>query len=129
MFGRFGARPRSSSAIAQDTRPRVREASHAWARYMVLVPAAVFMFTDVEGSTRRWADHPGEMGSMLARHDAILRAAVEAAGGEVFKHTGDGVAAAFASATEAVRAAAAAQRELGAQDWGSVGSLRVRMAL
>ena len=36
-----------------------------------------FLFTDVEGSTRRWEDNPDSMGDALERHDAILRAVIE----------------------------------------------------
>ena len=48
----------------------------------------------------------------LAAHDDVLRAAIEARGGWLFKNTGDGVCAAFASARAAVDAAIDAQREL-----------------
>src|ERR1700680_795671 len=48
----------------------------------------------------------------LAAHDAVLRGAIEEHGGWLFKHTGDGVCAAFASPGSAVDAAVAAQREL-----------------
>ena len=47
----------------------------------------------------------------------------------MFKHTGDGMAAVFPSVSAAVEAAAAAQRGLAAQDWGTIGALRVRMAI
>ncbi len=77
-------------------------------------PAGVvtFLFTDVEGSTRRWEADAEGMRKALAAHDAVLRAAIEAHGGRLFKHTGDGVCAAFASPRSAVDAAVAAQREL-----------------
>ena len=52
------------------------------------------------------------MRAALAAHDEVLRAAIEAHGGFLFKHTGDGVCAAFASPRSAVDAAVAAQREL-----------------
>src|ERR1700720_1334047 len=48
----------------------------------------------------------------LAAHDLVLCAAIEAHEGWLFKHTGDGVCAAFASPRSAVDAAVAAQREL-----------------
>src|ERR1700730_1973611 len=48
----------------------------------------------------------------LAAHDEVLRNAIEAHGGFMFKHTGDGVCAVFASPRSAVDAAGAAQREL-----------------
>ena len=48
----------------------------------------------------------------LAAHDEVLRSAIEAHDGFLFSHTGDGVAAAFASPRSAVDAAIDAQREL-----------------
>ncbi len=71
-----------------------------------------FLFTDVEGSTRRWETDPDAMRAALAAHDEVLRSAIEAHGGWLFKHTGDGVCAAFASPNSAVDAAVDAQREL-----------------
>ncbi len=52
------------------------------------------------------------MRAALAAHDEVLRSAIEAHGGWLFKHTGDGVCAAFASPRSAVDAAVAAQRAL-----------------
>src|SRR3984893_4388138 len=71
-----------------------------------------FLFTDVEGSTRRWEAHAEAMRVALAAHDEVLRGAIEAHGGWLFKHTGDGVCAAFSSPKSGVDAAVAAQREL-----------------
>ena len=71
-----------------------------------------FLFTDVEGSTRRWEADANGMRVALAAHDEVLRAAIEAHGGFMFKHTGDGVCAAFSSPRAAVDAAVAAQRKL-----------------
>jgi class 3 adenylate cyclase len=71
-----------------------------------------FLFTDVEGSTRRWESNPGGMRGALEAHDRTLREAVAAHQGMVFKHTGDGVCAVFASPTEATLAAIDAQRKL-----------------
>jgi predicted ATPase len=71
-----------------------------------------FLFTDVEGSTRRWEADAEGMRVALAAHDEVLCKAIEAHGGWLFKHTGDGVCAAFASPRSAVDAAVAAQREL-----------------
>ena len=58
-----------------------------------------FLFTDLEGSTRSWEELPEAMKGALARHDEILRGAVEANGGSVVKTTGDGVHAAFPNAS------------------------------
>lgn len=52
------------------------------------------------------------MRAALAAHDRVLRKAIEAHGGFLFKHTGDGACAAFTSPKAAVDAAIAAQREL-----------------
>jgi predicted ATPase len=71
-----------------------------------------FLFTDVEGSTRRWEADADAMRAALAAHDEVLRRVIEAHGGWLFKHTGDGVCATFASPRSAVDAAVAAQREL-----------------
>jgi predicted ATPase/class 3 adenylate cyclase len=71
-----------------------------------------FLFTDIEGSTGRWEAQTAEMQAALARHDETLRAAVETHGGWLFKHTGDGILAAFASPGAAVEAAIEAQRGL-----------------
>jgi predicted ATPase/class 3 adenylate cyclase len=71
-----------------------------------------FLFTDIVGSTRRWETDAGGMRLALADHDEVIRSAAEHHGGIVFKHTGDGMCAAFSSAADAVRAAADAQRHL-----------------
>jgi predicted ATPase/class 3 adenylate cyclase len=71
-----------------------------------------FLFTDVEGSTRRWENDADAMRAAMAAHDKVLRAAIEGHGGFLFKHTGDGVCAAFSSPRAGVDAAVAAQRSL-----------------
>ena len=88
-----------------------------------------FLLTDIEGSTRLWQAHPDAMRTALASHDAILHAAIEAAGGTTVKSTGDGVLAVFDDAAAAVRAAVDAQRRLAASSWADLGPLRVRMAV
>jgi predicted ATPase/class 3 adenylate cyclase len=88
-----------------------------------------FLFTDIEGSTTRWEQHPEAMRTALARHDALLRSVITSHGGYVFKMVGDAVYAAFAVATDAVEAAVAAQRGVAAEEWGEVSPLRVRMAV
>ena len=70
------------------------------------------MFTDVEGSTRRWEADADAMRVALVVHDKVLRTAIETYDGFVFSHTGDGFVAAFASPMSAVNAAIDAQREL-----------------
>jgi len=71
-----------------------------------------FLFTDIEGSTRRWESDADAMRAALLAHDDVLRTAIEDQGGFLFKHTGDGACAAFSSPKSAVDAAVAAQRLL-----------------
>jgi class 3 adenylate cyclase len=72
-----------------------------------------FLFTDLEGSTRLWEEHPEAMRDALAGHDEILRRVVESRGGYVVKATGDGLHAAFATARDALGAAGADGRAYG----------------
>jgi class 3 adenylate cyclase len=88
-----------------------------------------FLFTDIEGSTARWAADRVAMTDALARHDALVHELVAARGGTVFKHTGDGVCAAFESACDAVACAREMQAALDAEDFGAVGGLLVRVGL
>ena len=69
-----------------------------------------FLFTDIEGSTMLWEQHPDAMQAALARHDKLLRHAIESSDGRIVKSTGDGVYAVFAAATNALAACLAAQR-------------------
>src|SRR5439155_25044665 len=71
-----------------------------------------FLFTDIEGSTRLWEEHPEAMREALVRHDALLHDAIAAHGGVIFKTMGDQFCAAFATAADALAAALAAQRAL-----------------
>ena len=71
-----------------------------------------FLFTDVEGSTRRWEADAAAMRAALMAHDEVLRIAIEGHDGFLFGHTGDGVVAAFTSPKAAVDAGVAAQRVL-----------------
>jgi class 3 adenylate cyclase len=88
-----------------------------------------FLFTDIEGSTRLWECFPEAMQAALARHDALMRAEIEAYGGGVFKTVGDAFYAVFAAAASAVAAALTIQRALQREPWGETGPLRVRVAL
>jgi predicted ATPase/class 3 adenylate cyclase len=88
-----------------------------------------FLFTDLEDSTQLWEDYHQAMKSALARHDAILQAAVKAENGLIIKTTGDGLHAVFPTATDGVEAVLSAQLGLRAEAWDETGPLRVRMAL
>jgi predicted ATPase len=71
-----------------------------------------FLFTDIEGSTRRWEADADAMRVALEAHNEVLREAVAANDGQVFNYTGDGMCAVFASPRSAVSAAVDAQRAL-----------------
>jgi class 3 adenylate cyclase len=66
-----------------------------------------FLLTDLEGSTRMWEQDPEAMKAAMVRHDEILEKAIAAHRGYLFARMGDGMAAAFATATAAVCAASA----------------------
>jgi predicted ATPase/class 3 adenylate cyclase len=86
-----------------------------------------FLFTDIEGSSERWERDRSAMQDAVRRHDALMRSAIEAHHGLVFKTIGDAFCAAFALAPDAVAAALDAQRALASDASGD--GLRVRMAL
>jgi adenylate cyclase len=92
------------------------------------VTILVFLFTDIEGSTRLWEQYTDEMGEVIARHDTILQEQVEGCGGRITKHTGDGITAAFEDG-EPLACALEIQKHFAAQAWGEIGELRIRVGL
>src|SRR3954451_25135312 len=88
-----------------------------------------FLFTDIEGSTTRWEHQPEAMRAALARHDALVRAAIQKHDGHVVKTMGDAFHAVFVLAPDAVAAGLDAQRGLQSEPWGEIGPIRVRMAV
>lgn len=88
-----------------------------------------FLFTDIEGSTRRWEQDSASMRAMLARHNALIQHEVTRLGGHVFKTVGDAFCVAFSEAAQAVAAAVAVQRALQEEDWQGQDPLQVRIAL
>ncbi len=88
-----------------------------------------FVFTDIEGSTRRWELDPDAMQTDLQKHDSLLIETFAAHDGIVFKHTGDGMCAVFASASAAVGAAAAVQQAIATTDWSPMPDLNVRVGV
>jgi predicted ATPase/class 3 adenylate cyclase len=87
------------------------------------------LFTDIEGSTRAWEAYPAEMQIALERHDEIVRAQIEDAGGYVFKTVGDAFCAAFAEPAYAIGAAVEVQEALAAEPWPEQVPIRVRVGL
>jgi predicted ATPase/class 3 adenylate cyclase len=88
-----------------------------------------FLFTDIEGSTKLWEQNAQAMRSALARHDELLRHAIEEHGGYIFKTVGDAFCCVFPTAPDALEAALETQRRLLSSEWEQTGPLRVRMAL
>ena len=87
-----------------------------------------FLFTDIEGSTRLWEHHPAQMKTAFARQEAILREAMSAHGGYVYKMIGDALPGGLFQSTSRRGAAIDGQRGLQGEDWGET-PVRVRMAL
>ena len=77
-----------------------------------------FLFTDVEGSTRLWEQYPDTMPASLQAHDTLMRRALEAHNGYVFKTVGDAFCAAFATPQDAIHAAVSAQSALSSYAMG-----------
>jgi predicted ATPase/class 3 adenylate cyclase len=88
-----------------------------------------FLFTDIEGSTRRWDAYSEAMRDAVRRHDALTREAIERHDGRVFKALGDAFCAAFPDVSKALDAAVSIQRALASDDFSAVGGLRVRIAI
>lgn len=63
------------------------------------------MFTDIEGSTAVSTSRGDQVAvDMVRRHDRVVTEALEACGGSIVKHTGDGMFASFTSVSRAVEA-------------------------
>jgi predicted ATPase/class 3 adenylate cyclase len=88
-----------------------------------------FLFSDIEGSTQLWEQHPERMREALAHHDAIARAAVDGNSGRIVKMLGDGVHAVFEDPLDAVHAAVEMQHALADADSTGGIALKVRCGI
>jgi len=88
-----------------------------------------FLLTDLEGSTRLWEQDPDAMKVAMIRHDEILEKSIAANRGFIFSRMGDGVAAAFATAGDALASAAAIKQALAQENWRTAASLKARIGL
>jgi predicted ATPase/class 3 adenylate cyclase len=95
---RLTLRPDGDAAVPADALAAVAAAG-----------MVTYLFTDIEGSSRLWEEHPQAMAQALARHDALCRELIEQHHGQVVKQTGDGVHAIFRQASEAITMAVALQ--------------------
>jgi predicted ATPase/class 3 adenylate cyclase len=87
-----------------------------------------FLFTDIEDSAGLAQDYPQALPALLAQHHALVRQAIEAQGGVVFRVLGDAFCAAFQTASAALIATLEAQRALQHAAW-SPAAVRVRMGV
>jgi ABC-type transport system substrate-binding protein/class 3 adenylate cyclase len=89
-----------------------------------------FLFTDIEGSTKLLQRVGGERyGEIRADHERLLRQAWDAHQGHEVDTQGDAFFVAFPRATDALAAAAQAQRATLAHAWPGGEQVRVRMGL
>src|SRR5258708_8900128 len=90
-----------------------------------------FVFTDVVGSPALWEQAPRAMGPAMARHDALVQAAVSEYGGVVVKPRGEGDSQfiVFGPASAAAAAAIAVMHALQREEWPTPSPIPVRLAL
>ncbi len=88
-----------------------------------------FLLTDLEGSTRIWEQDPEAMKAAMVRHDELLEKIIAANQGFIFSRMGDGMAASFSTARDAVAAAVDFQAALAQEDWATGDPLRARIGL
>ena len=88
-----------------------------------------FLFTDIEGSTRLWEEHPQLMSAAISRHNELIRTAVETFHGQVVKSTGDGFLILFEQGNP-LECALAMQQAFGEENWPEeIGTLRIRIGI
>lgn len=90
----------------------------------------VVLFTDIEDSTTL-TQRLGDARAMqvIRDHDEVVRRAINARGGQVVKHTGDGVMASFLSVTRALETGGALQRELAQRNREAAVPFQVRVGI
>jgi predicted ATPase/class 3 adenylate cyclase len=89
-----------------------------------------FLFSNIEDSTRLLVDLGSEaFVQCLAEHDALVREAIDDAGGIIVKPEGGAFFAVFHTAPEAIIAVVEAQRQLQSHAWPDGGEIRVGMGV
>jgi predicted ATPase/class 3 adenylate cyclase len=86
-----------------------------------------FLFTDIEGSTRLLEAIGVRYTDVLARHHALIRAAVADRRGKVVGTEGDAFFLVFERAQDALQCAVDVQRALAAEPWPADSVVRVRI--
>src|SRR5262245_22414698 len=93
--------------------------------------AQSYVFTDVVNSVALWERDSGRMSAAMARHDELVQTVVAEAGGTLVrtKGEGDSTFSVFATALDAVLAAAAVQRAVAVEPWPPTTTIRVRVGV
>src|SRR4051794_24864700 len=99
-----------------------------------MAPAAptgtvTLMFSDIEGSTRLLRRLGDRYADLLSTHRDLMREAVVRHGGFEVDEQGDAFFVVFASANDAVAAAAHVQQALGRHAWPDANEIRIRIGL
>lgn len=122
LLGRYGS-PFPGTIEAGE-----RKAAEVFSTSETPADIFTFLFTDIEASTQLWENFPEQMASNLARHDSMLRAAINRHSGHVFKTIGDSFCVAFPLARNAIEAALDVQRILSQNEWADA-IIRVRIGI
>src|ERR1700689_3839088 len=94
------------------------------------VELATILLTDLVGSTRLATSvGPGRADELMRQYFGLLRGAIGTCGGKEFKDTGDGLFAAFASASAGVRCAVLTQQLFERRYRSAEQQLHVRIGL
>jgi predicted ATPase/class 3 adenylate cyclase len=91
--------------------------------------ALTFLFTDIEGSTRKAHELGEDWFTVLETHHALLRPVFTAHGGVEVSTAGDSFFVVFEDAARAVTATVAMQHAIGGHDWSPHPQVKVRMGL
>jgi predicted ATPase/DNA-binding SARP family transcriptional activator len=115
------AAPNAGTASAGPQHDTVHGAADGWY-------PRTFMLTDIVDSVSMWERDPAAMSDAVARHDALIRNAVSAGGGELVrtKGEGDSTFSVFSHPRDAVAAAAAIHEAVATEPWPLTVPLRVR---
>ncbi len=91
--------------------------------------ALTFLFTDIEGSTRKAHELGENWFGVLEAHHALLRPVFAAHGGLEVSTAGDSFFLVFEDAAHAIEASVAMQRAIAAHDWSPSPPVKVRMGM
>jgi predicted ATPase/DNA-binding SARP family transcriptional activator len=90
-----------------------------------------FLLTDIVDSVSLWELDPTAMSEAVARHDTIIRDAVNASGGELVRGQGEGDStfSVFVHPSDAIAAARTVQDAVASEPWRSTVPLQIRVGV